>query len=700
MQRGVYPEEIHLGVFVSQLLNPPFKKTIVSTLGSLCLALAIAYPVQAQQPGSGIDRSQFDTSVRAQDDFNQHVSGTWFKNTEIPADKSSWGGFQALHEMTQPQLRGIVEAAAKNPGKAGSEAQKIGDLYASFMDDKAREAQGAKPLAAEMAKIAALKDKKQIPALIAHLNHIGVTAPYDLSIHQDAKDATKYIADVVQGGLGLPDRDYYLKDDDAKLKEMRAKYQAHIEAMLAMYGDKDAAQSAKDILALETALAKVQWSKVENRDPVKTYNRIELNKLDALTPGYGWKSYLADAGVGGKISYLVVSQPSYFSGFNEVLKATPLATWKTYFTWHTLAAASPYLSQAWVDQRFAFAGTALRGVPQNLPAWQRAMRLENGALGEALGKLYVEQYFPAESKVRMEKMVANLLLAFKQGIDTLDWMSPQTKKEAQAKLATFTPKIGYPKKWRDYSALQIRRDDLLGNVFRANRFEHQRNVAKLGKPVDRDEWFMTPQTVNAYYNPELNEIVFPAVILQPPFFNAKADDAVNYGAIGAVIGHEISHGFDDQGSQYDGLGNLRDWWTKEDHERFAAKTSVLVKQYDAYSPVPGFNVNGQLTLGENIADTSGLAVAYKAYLLSLGGKPAPVIDGFSGEQRFYIGFGQVWRSKMRDAQAIVQVKSDPHSPDQFRIRGTLVNQPDFYRVFDVKPGDKMYVAPEQRVIIW
>ena len=681
-------------------MNQLLKKSVVTTLSSLCLALAAAYPAQAQQPGSGIDRAQFDTSVRAQDDFNQHVSGTWLKNTEIPADKSSWGGFQALHEMTQPQLRGIVEAAAKNPGKAGSEAQKIGDLYASFMDEKKREALGTKPLAKEMAKIAALRDKKQIASLIAHMNHIGVTAPYDLQIHQDAKDATKYIADVVQGGLGLPDRDYYLKDDDAKLKEVRGKYQAHIEAMLAMYGDKNAAQSAKDIVALETALAKVQWSKVENRDPVKTYNRVALNKLDALTPGYDWKAYLAGAGVGNKIPYLVVSQPSYLTGFNDVLNATPLATWKTYFTWHMLAAASPYLSQAWVDQRFAFAGTALRGVPQNLPAWQRAMRLENAALGEALGKLYVEQYFPAESKVRMEKMVGNLLLAFKQGIDTLDWMSPQTKKEAQAKLATFTPKIGYPKKWRDYSALEIKRDDLLGNVMRANAFEHKRNVGKLGKPVDRDEWFMSPQTVNAYYNPELNEIVFPAVILQPPFFDPKADDAVNYGAIGAVIGHEISHGFDDQGSQYDGLGNLRDWWTKEDHARFEAKTSVLVKQYDAYSPVPGYNVNGKLTLGENIADTSGLAVAFKAYQLSLGGKAAPVLDGFTGEQRFYLGFGQVWREKMRDAQAIVQVKSDPHSPAQFRVLGTLVNQPEFYRVFDVKKGDKMYVAPEQRVIIW
>jgi putative endopeptidase len=676
------------------------KVPFFSTLTSLCIALSAIYPAQAQQATSGIDRTQFDASVRAQDDFNQYVNGTWMKNTEIPADKSSWGGFQALHEMTQPQLRGIVEAAAANPGKHGSEAQKLGDLYASFMDDKTRETQGVKPLQKELARINALNDKKQIPALIAHFNQIGVTAPYNVDIHQDAKDATRYIADVAQSGLGLPDRDYYLKDDDAKLKDVRVKYQAHIESMLASLGDENAAQSARDVLALETALAKVQWTRVENRDPVKTYNRVELNALDALTPGYDWKSWMAASGVAGKIPYLVVSQPSYFSGFNEVVKATPLATWKTYFKWHLLASSAPYLSQAWVDQRFAFSGTTLRGVPQNLPAWQRAMRLENGALGEALGKLYVQQCFPAESKVRMEKMVANLLLAFKQGIDTLEWMSPATKKEAQAKLATFTPKIGYPKKWRDYSALEIRRNDLLGNVHRANVFDFKRNVAKLGKPVDRDEWHMSPQTVNAYYNPELNEIVFPAVILQPPFFDPKADDAVNYGAIGAVIGHEISHGFDDKGSQYDGLGNLRDWWTAEDHKRFEAKTSALVKQYNAYSPVTGFNVNGELTLGENIADTSGLAVAFKAWQLSLGGKPAPVIDGFSGEQRFFVGFGQVWRSKMREAQSIVLVKSDPHSPDQFRVLGTLVNQPEFSRAFELKPGDKMYVAPENRVIIW
>ncbi len=649
---------------------------------------------------AGIDQTQFDTTVRPQDDFHHYVSGTWLKNTEIPADKSSWGSFQALHELTQPQLRAIVEAAAKDTKKGGAEAQKIGDLYTSFMDDKTRNALGLKPLQGELARIAALKNKKQIPALIARYNHIGVTAPYDLQIHQDAKDATRYVADIAQSGLGLPDRDYYIKDDDARLKEMRGKYQAHVEKVLGMAGVKDPAAGARDILALETALAKVQWSKVENRDPVKTYNRFELSKLNTLTAGYDWQAYLIASGVGTKQPYLVVSQPSYLTGFNAVLNATPLQTWKTYFTWHLINAASPYLAQDWVDTRFAFYGTTLSGVPQLRPAWQRAMALEDSALGEALGKLYVEKHFPAESKVRMEKLVANLLAAFKGGIDNLEWMTPATKKEAQAKLATFVPKIGYPKKWRDYSKLQIKPNDLLGNVYRANRFESERNIAKLGKPIDRDEWFMAPQTVNAYYNPEMNEIVFPAVILQPPFFDPKAEDAVNYGAIGAVIGHEISHGFDDQGSQYDGLGNLRNWWTEEDNKRFADKTGALVKQFSAYSPVPGYNINGELTLGENIADTSGLAVALKGYHLSLGGKPAPVIDGLTGEQRFYVGWAQVWRSKMREAQALVQVKTDPHSAAEFRIQGTLVNQPDFHKAFDTKPGDKMYVAPQDRVVIW
>ncbi len=680
------------------------KDTHLKSLTSLWLGLGLAATALgsalAAAPVSGIDTTQFDTTTRIQDDTAQYVNGTWLKNTEIPADKSSWGSFAALHERTQPQLRALVEAAAAGTQQPGTEAQKIGDLYSSFMDETRRNSLGLSPIQPQLNRIAAIKDKKQLAGMIAELQRVGVTTPLALNVHQDAKDATRYVADLSQSGLGLPDRDYYLKDDDVKLKQARTAYLAHVQAMLTLSDDPAAAAHATDILALETALAKVQWSNVENRDPVKLYNPVPLAKLSALAPAFAWADYLKTVGVAAKVKYLVVSQPSYVKGLNTVWAKQSLDTWKHYLRFQLLNSAAPYLSQNWVDQRFEFYGKALRGVPQNLPAWQRAMRVEDAALGEALGKLYVEKHYSAQSQERMEKMVANLLAAMNQSIATLDWMSPATQKQAKAKLATFMPKIGYPKQWRDYSGLTIDRGDLMGNVQRSRAFEFDRDVAKLGKPIDRSEWMMTPQTVNAYYNPELNEIVFPAVMLQPPFFDAKADDAVNYGAIGAVIGHEISHGFDDEGSQYDGLGNLRDWWTKADHANFAKRTQALVQQFNAYSPLPGYTINGELTLGENIADTSGLAIALKAYRLSLGDKAAPVIDGLTGEQRFFIGWAQAWRSKMRDAQTLVQIKSDPHSPDPFRIKGALVNQPDFYKAFDIKPGDKMYVEPEKRVVIW
>jgi putative endopeptidase len=647
---------------------------------------------------SGIATEYADPSVRAQDDFFNHLNGKWLASTEIPADKASWGTFAKLADDVQPQLRGIIESVANSPNRApGSDAQKIGDMYASFMDEPRLETLGLSPLKPELARISAVQDKKEIPVLIARFNKRSVGAPYDFGIHQDAKDSTKYVVDIGQSGLGLPDRDYYLEANKA---ETRAKYRTHVENILKLAGDANAAANAADIVALETELAKVQWSKVENRDPVKTYNKVELAKLAELAPGYDWNAYLGPAGIAGKVGYVIVSQPSYLKGFNEVLNKTPLATWKAYFQWHLLHSNAPYLSKAFVDENFAFYGATLTGVTAIRPRWKRGVATVEGALGEALGKLYVAQYFPAERKERMEGLVKNLLVAYRQSIDTLDWMSPATRKQAQIKLSKFRVKIGYPNKWRDYSAFDVAPDDLIGNVARWREFDYNREMNKLGNPIDREEWGMTPQTVNAYYNPELNEIVFPASILQPPFFDANADDAVNYGAIGAVIGHEISHGFDDQGSQYDGDGNLRDWWTKADHKNFAAKTRQLISQYSAYSPVKGYNVNGELTLGENIADNSGVAIAYKAYKLSLGGKKAPVIDGYTGEQRFYIGFAQVWRMKMRDAQQLVLLKVDPHSPGQFRTNGTMRNQPGFYSAFGVKPGDKMYLSPKERVIMW
>jgi predicted metalloendopeptidase len=499
--------------------------------------------------------------------------------------------------------------------------------------------------------------------------------------------------------LSLPDRDYYLKDD-ARFVDVRAKFLAHVEKMLGMAGAPHPAKSAAEILKLETALADLQWTRVANRDPEKTYNKTAIPDLHRLMPGYAWDAYLRESGLSGSIDYVIVRQPSYFTGLDKLLATTPLPVWKSYFKWHELSHAAPYLSKAFVDERFAFSGTVLRGIPQDRPRWKRGMDLLGGAMGEAIGRLYVDKYFPPQNKARMEALVGNLLEAYRRDIDTLDWMSPATKQGAQAKLAKLMTKIGYPNVWRDYSTLAVNRDDLWGNVRRADEFEYRRGIAKLGRPIDRNEWQMTPQTVNAYYDPVMNEIVFPAAILQPPFFDARADDAVNYGGIVAVIGHEVSHGFDDKGSQYDADGNLRDWFTAEDHAKFAAKTRALVAQYDAYEPVAGYHVNGELTLGENIADNSGLALAYKAYQLALAGTVAPVIDGFTGDQRFYLGWVQVWRGKVREAQAIEAIKVDPHSPPAVRGTAPVVNQPGFYSAFDLKPGDKMYLPPDARVIIW
>lgn len=648
---------------------------------------------------SGVNRANMDTAVRAQDDFYRYVNGHWLDTAQIPDDKPMTGSFVKLDDEAKANIRTIIEDAAKSPEGGDAEKKKIADLYASFMDETALDTLGLKPLDAEFARIDAIKDKKEIPALIAHFQMIGITAPIGAGVHQDNKDSTKYVFDIGQDGLSLPDRDYYLAND-TKLKQIREAYVKFVEKMLAMSGDKNAAADAKAILAFETDLAKVQWTKVELRDPIKAYNKEPIADLSKLAPAYDWKSYLVAAGVDGKVDYLIVSQPTYITGLDKVLTKTPLSVIKSYFRWQLLREQSRFLSKDYVDTRFAFYGTELRGVPQDQPRWRRGVALVQNAIGEAVGKLYVAKYFPPASKARMDQLVKNLLAAYKQSIDTLEWMSPETKKSAQEKLAKFMPKIGYPDKWRDYSALEIKKGDLIGNVMRASTFEYNRNLNKLGKPVDRSEWGMTPQTVNAYYNPELNEIVFPAAILQPPFFDASADDAVNYGGIGAVIGHEISHGFDDQGAQYDGEGNLRDWWTKDDHTKFKAKTEALVAEYSAFEPVPGYHLNGELTLGENIADNSGLSIAYKAYQISLGGKPAPVIDGFTGDQRLYLGWAQVWQAKLRDKFAIELIKSDPHSIPVDRVLGSVVNQAPFYKAFDIKEGDKMYVAPDKRVTIW
>ncbi|HEX2789940.1 MAG TPA: M13-type metalloendopeptidase [Steroidobacteraceae bacterium] len=685
------------------------------SLGLVTGAAAAAWSAQPAAPAgpgttaliSGIESQYADDSVRIQDDFYQHVNGKWLTTTQIPADKSAYDSWYQLADDAETQLRGIVEGLQQSADHPDAERpdpdqQKIADLYTSFMDEAALERQGLAPLAAEFARIDALRSKQQIASLIAHFNQIGVPAPYSPNVHQDAKDSTRYVFDLGQDGLGLPDRDYYLLNDK-QLQQTRVLYAQHVQKMLRLAGDDQAAQHARQIVELETALASVQWTKVQNRDPVKTYNKVAFAKLSHLAPGYDWQAYLSDSGVAGRTDYLVIDQPSYLTGFSALLASTPLPVWKNYFRWHLLSEFSRYLSKSFVDQRFSFYGTSLRGIPQIKPRWQRGIELLEQSIGEGLGRIYTAKYFPPESKARIDQLVHNLLAAYQADLETLDWMSPETRRKALAKLATFTPKIGYPTVWRDYSELQISKDDLLGNVLRARVFDYQRNLNKLGKPIDRSEWFMTPQTVNAYYNPEMNEIVFPAAVLQPPMFNARADDAVNYGSIGAIIGHEISHGFDDQGSQYDGDGNLLGvpgWFSQADFDKFKAKTHALVEQYGAREPLPGYHVNGELTLGENIADNSGLAIAYKAYRISLGGTPAPVIDGLTGDQRFYMGWAQVWRGLTRDGETIVELKTDPHSPEKYRGSIPLMNQQAFYDAFDVRPGDGMYLAPEKRVSLW
>ncbi|QNA87747.1 M13 family metallopeptidase [Massilia sp. Dwa41.01b] len=661
---------------------------------------AVPAPAPAAAAVSGVDVAAIDRSVRAQDDFFRYSQGTWLKDVEIPSDRSSWGAFNVAQDKVEGQVRDIVEGAAGDKdARPGSDIRKMGDYYASYVDETRRNALGLAPLKQELARVQALKDKRGIAALAARFSRLDAGAPLDMVVHQDNRDSTRYIVDINQSGLGMPNRDYYLQDE-ARLKDIRARYQAHVEKMLALAGHADAAAKAAQILALETEIARVQWSAVENRDPVKGYNKLSFAQLKTLTPHFDWQAYAKGTGIAGKVDSLIVSQPSYLEKLDKLIVATPLDTWKSYFAFRLLSSYAPYLSQPFVDENFAFRGTVLSGAKVNRPLEKRAIAQVNRDLSEIVGKVYVEKHFPAERRAQVEAMVKNFVTAFGEGIEKLDWMTEETRKQAQLKLSKMKAKIGYPDKWRDYSSLAIERGDLVGNVMRAREFAHAYGIGKLGKPVDRSAWSMSPQTVNAYYSPELNEVVFPAARLQYPLYDANAEPAVNYGAVGISIGHEISHAFDDQGSQFDGDGNLRNWWTKEDADKFAARGKVLVAQYGAYSPLPGYHVNGELTLGENIADNAGAIMASRAYKIYLAGKPAPVIDGFTAEQRLFMGLAQVRRGKARDAALISQVKSDPHSPSEFRVNGSLRNHPGFYEAYDVKPGDKMYLAPEERVIFW
>ncbi len=661
-----------------------------------------AAPRRDHHATAGIDRSTFASDVRPQDDFFYYVNGRWLKNTQIPADKSRWGSFVELGERARSDLRAIVESLAKaDPATLSADGRKVQTLYQSFMDEDRIDRLGIAPVSADLAAIDAIDSRRALVAWLGGMEPTEVASPLALYVDQDLEHSDRYIVYLTQNGLGMPDRDYYLKDEP-RLHAVRKQYRDYLSRLFELAGIAPAGEIAPRVAAvysLEHALAQAQWPRTKLRERELGYNPRDLSTMNKEAPGVDWRLLLKSAGL-EKPGTFIVRQPDYLAALAHLVKSTPLAVWRDYLRARVLDAAAPYLSGGFVDADFAFHGRTLSGARQQQPRWRRAVDLLDQAMGQAVGRLYVQRHFKPEAKARMDELVHNLEIAYRQAIGELDWMSDATRKEAQAKLADFTAKIGYPDKWRDYSALVVREADLLGNVRRANRFDYERRLARLRQPVDRDEWEMTPQTVNAYYNASMNEVVFPAAILQPPFFDVTADDAVNYGGIGAVIGHEISHGFDDQGRKSDGDGNLRDWWTAADEARFEKLTSRLVAQYDGFSPIDGMHVNGQLTLGENIADLSGLAVAYRAYRQSLHGKPAPVIDGLTGDQRFFMGFAQVWRIKQRDDAARQQLLTDPHSPARFRVDGVLRNFTPFYAAFDVKPGDGMYLPPQQRVRIW
>ena len=644
----------------------------------------------------GFDAAGMDRSVEPGDSFYGFANGNWDRTTEIPADKARYGAFDVLGDRSLERSRAIVEAAAKGGG-TDPDATRVGAYYAAYMNEAAIETKGIAALQPAMQRIAAIRSRTDLAAALGAANRIGVPGPFNTRVEQDPKLPTRYMVAANQSGLGLPDRDYYLVDTP-KFVDTRAKYVAHIAAMFRLAGLDNVDARAKAVYDLERDIAQTHWTRIENRDPVKTYNLRSTAQLAAEAPGFDWATFFAAAGVGTQPNF-DVGQPSAFTGMAKLAADRPIGVWQDYLILRTLKARAGVLPKAFVDENFAFNGVVLSGQPQIQPRWKRGVGAVNQAMGEAVGRLYVAQYFPPAAKAAADALVANLRAAMAMRIDTLDWMSPATKVQAKAKLATFDPKIGYPTKWRDYSRLEARADDALGNADRAVAFEYNRNLAKLGGPLDRTEWGMTPQTINAYYNPPKNEIVFPAAILQAPFFDAAADPAINYGGIGVVIGHEISHGFDDQGRQYDASGALRDWWTPEDAAKFKARADKLVAQYDAYEVLPGTRIKGALTLGENIADLAGLRIAYDAYHLSLKGKPAPVIDGLTGDQRFFLGYAQVWRAKQRDAALLAQVTSDPHSPGQQRT-ATVRNFDPWYAAFKPKAGGKLYLEPDARVRIW
>ena len=656
---------------------------------------------------SGIDLSHMDSAIRPQDDLFGHVNGRWLADYAIPADRATDGAFRLLYDRAEEQVRELITQAAERAGTAATDEQRIGDLYASFLNETAIGHRGLRPLIDEVALIDAAAGPDELAAVIGRLQRSGVGGGIGLYIDTDSKNSTRYLVHLSQSGLGLPDESYYRDDQHAAIL---GAYPGHIARMFALVfgGQADEyTERAARIVALETALAAAHWDVVRRRDADLSYNLRSFAELSTTAAGFDWHGWTAALGITPeKIAELVVRQPDYLIAFTDLWTGADFADWQDWARWRLIHARAAVLTDDLVTEDFAFYGRTLSGTEQIRERWKRAVSLVEGLMGDAVGRLYVQHHFPPQAKARMDTLVANLREAYRVSISDLAWMTPETRQRALAKLDKFTAKIGYPKNWRDYSELHIERDDLYGNVIRGHHVEFDREVAKLGGPVDRDEWFMTPQTVNAYYNPGMNEIVFPAAILQPPFFDADADDAANYGGIGAVIGHEIGHGFDDQGSKYDGDGNLVDWWTDADRAEFNARTTKLIEQYDAYIPrdldardeAP--HVQGAFTVGENIGDLGGLSIALLAYQLSLGEREAPVIDGLTGVQRVLFGWSQVWRTKSRVAEAVRRLAVDPHSPPEFRCNGVVRNIDAFYDAFDVSEDDALYLDPQQRVRIW
>ncbi|MGB5142892.1 MAG: M13-type metalloendopeptidase [Shewanella indica] len=681
----------------------------ISTLAlGIALSLGLASCASQQAPqsqaevkkDSGIELENFDHQVRHQDDFYYSVNGKWLATTPIPADKSNYGAFSVLYEESQAALKQIIEEAAAKPNKAeGSVEQKIGDFYAAYMDTTLTDQLGIAPLKGQLADIAKTASHADVAALMGKLLTDGSGIPFGFYVNNDAKNSSQYGVYLYQSGLTLPDRDYYLKDDP-KFVANREAMREYVRKLMSAAGYPHADAAAANVANIELFIAQSQWSRVESRDANKAYNKMSLKELQQLMGGFDFDGFAKAAGLSGKTQDVIVRQPSYFEKLGAEFGKFPVSAWQDYLAFHLVDSYAGLLSQQFVDLHFDFHSKTLMGIQEQKPRWKRAVDGADQVIGELVGKEYVARHFQPEAKERMESMIKNLIKGFEVSINELEWMTPETKKAAQEKLSKFTYKIGYPDKWKDYSNLEIKADDLVGNYQRYARFEYQDMLAKLGKPIDRTEWHMTPQTVNAYYNPVMNEIVFPAAILQPPFFNMEADDAVNYGGIGAVIGHEISHGFDDQGAKYDGDGNLRNWWTDKDREEFQKRGAQLSAQYSQFEALPGKFVNGDLTLGENIGDLGGLTVALRSYHLSLNGKEAPVMDGLSGDQRFFVGWSQVWRRNYRDEELGRRLLTDPHSPSHYRAMGTPRNVEGFYKAFDLKPTDKMYLSEEDRVKIW